>query len=166
MFLLQQGLNYQEAAQNMDFFNTLYLPIIIVLGLVVILFAFLLFRYTFGNWTPENPNPYKGETLGLPRGIFRGVLTIVLLFVAVVFEMNNIAVGNDESNIIEFMTAFKMMIAFYFGSKAVHHVTSDERKKTQIREENRRKASEAMGAQKNAAKPSSSAFGEDEEAAG
>ena len=152
----------------MDMFYTLYLPIIIVLALVVILFAFLLFKYTFGKWTPENPNPYKGETLGLPRGIFRAVLTVVLLFVTVLFEMNNMSLGRDESYIQEFMVAFQMMIAFYFGSKVMHHVTSSERKKTQVKEENRRKASEAaafaQGPQ--SAASASSGIPDDAEAAG
>ena len=144
--ILLQSINFgnaEQAASGMDFFYTLYLPIIIVLALVVILFAFLLFKYTFGNWTPENPNPYAGETLGLPRGIFRGVLTVVLLFVTVLFEMNNLSLGRDESFIQEFMVAFQMMIAFYFGSKVMHHVTASEKKKTQVKEENRRRATEA-----------------------
>lgn len=169
--ILLQNLNLSDPGQaqgGLDFFYTLYLPIIIVLGLVIILFAFLLFKYTFGNWTPENPNPYKGETLGLPRGIFRGVLTIVLLFVTVLFEMNNLSVGRDESYIIEFLVAFQMMIAFYFGSKVMHHISANEKKKTQVKEENRRKATEATayaGAQKSGS-VGSTGIPDDAEAAG
>lgn len=170
--ILLQNVNFGNAEQavgGMDFFYTLYMPIIIVVALVVILFAFLLFKYTFGNWTPENPNPYAGETLGLPRGIFRGVLTVVLLFVTVLFEMNNLSVGRDESYIKEFMVAFQMMIAFYFGSKVMHHVTASEKKKTQLKEENRRKATEASAfAGGSTSKPSSAGTGipDDAEAAG
>ena len=47
--------------------------------------------------------------------------------------MVNIHQGHDESNIIEFLTAFKMMIAFYFGAKVMHHVTSTDRAKVEIK---------------------------------
>lgn len=165
MILLQQGLNYGEMAGQTDFFTTLYLPIIIVLGLVVLLFGFLLYKYTFGKWTPENPNPYKGETLGMPRGIFRGVLTVVLLFTAILFEMHNLSMGRDESNIAEFMVAFQMMIAFYFGSKVMHHLSSTDKKKTQVREENRRAAVEAKAASQPVS-PAMQGIPDDEEAVG
>jgi len=107
-----------------------YLPLAIWMALIVILFAFLLSKYTLGKWTKENPNPYAKETMGLPRGIFRAILTLSLLFAAIVFEMSLIYLGRPESWITEFMTAFQMMIAFYFGSKVMHHVASNDRKKT------------------------------------
>jgi hypothetical protein len=107
----------------------LYLPIGIWLFGILVLFIFLLKKYTFGQWTEHEPNPYKAETLGMPRGIFRGILTLSLLYVAILFEVMNIRLGRDEGNIREFMIAFQMMIAFYFGSKVLHHYASTDSKK-------------------------------------
>jgi hypothetical protein len=90
----------------------------------------LLRRYTFGNWTPEHPNPFAGETFSMPRGIFRGTLTLTLLFVVILIELTNVRIIGLEDEIRELMIAFQMMIAFYFGSKVMHHITATERNKT------------------------------------
>lgn len=69
------------------------------------------------------------ETLGLPRGVMRGVLTLTLLFMVVLLEIFTIRFENFETRIGDFMVAFQMMLSFYFGSKVMHHLTSvDERK--------------------------------------
>ncbi len=119
--------------EDSTFILYFYLPLMIWMVLIVILFAFLMYKYTFGEWTKENPNPYAKETLGLPRGIFRAVLTLSLLFATIVFELVQMKLGRPESWVAEFMTAFQMMIAFYFGSKVMHHVASNDRKKTSER---------------------------------
>ncbi len=115
-----------------DFFWFIYIPIVIWLLLITTLMIFLVVKYTLGKWTAENPNPYEGETLGIPRGVLRGLLTLTLLFVVVIFEVHGVAKGITEEGYMEFVVAFKMMIAFYFGSKVAHHVTSTERKKAEI----------------------------------
>ena len=97
--------------------------------MLIAFFIISLKKYTFGKWTPENPNPYEKETLGLPRGIFRGALTLSLLFIVIIFEVINLTVEGLEKEYEQLMVAFQMMLAFYFGSKVVHHVTAaDERK--------------------------------------
>lgn len=120
-------MNSEDKIFNLYF---LYAPVIIYLVLVVILFVFVIAKYTFGNWTKDNPNPYEKETMGLPRGIFRAVLTLTLLYAAVMFELIHMHIDRPESQMQEFMVAFQMMIAFYFGSKVMHHVASNDRKKT------------------------------------
>lgn len=105
-------------------------PIFFWLALVLAFIIFLFYRYTFGNWSAENPNPYQDETFGMPRGTFRGILTMTLLFVVVILELVNVRIIGFEQEIHEFMVAFQMMIAFYFGSKVMHHVTSADRDKT------------------------------------
>jgi hypothetical protein len=112
---------------------------------MTILFVILLKKYTFGNWTPENPNPYVTETFSMPRGVFRGMLTMSLLFIVMLLEVVNLnfpiqtkegqllLVGDGlflpEERYKELMVAFQMMLAFYFGSKVMHHITkADERK--------------------------------------
>ena len=67
-------------------------------------------------------NPYKDETFGLPRGTIRATLTLTLLFlnIALFFISVYAPPSNIFANRVEFMaTAFLMMIAFYFGTKAV-----------------------------------------------
>ena len=91
-------------------------------------------KYTFGNWTKENPNPYEDETLGLPKGTFRGILTLTIMFVAImleIFTLNDSGNNHYENSIAKFMTAFQMVLAFYFGSQVMSTLTSAETKKTE-----------------------------------
>ncbi len=114
-----------------QFIWQVYIPIGIWLLIVISFFVILLRKYTFGKWTKENPNPYQGETFDMPRGVFRGTLTLSLLFVVMVLELVNVRVVGFEDEIHELMVAFQMMIAFYFGSKVMHHMSSTDRQKTQ-----------------------------------
>lgn len=112
-----------------------YIPLLVWLGLVVIFLIILARKYTFGKWTPENPNPYKNETLGMPRGTMRGVITLTLLVLVALLEVQSLIHPEIEKVIDKLLVAFQMMLAFYFGSKAMHHVTAaDERKTRQILE--------------------------------
>ncbi|MFQ5652144.1 MAG: hypothetical protein ACE5IY_19620 [bacterium] len=97
-------------------------------------------RYTLGNWSEENKNPYENETLAMPRGTFRGILTMSLLFIVMILEvvslkMPIIEFGDKlislEDKIDQLIIAFQMMLAFYFGSKVMHHVTSADARKTE-----------------------------------
>lgn len=112
-----------------EFLWQVLLPIFLWLGLLLAFFIFLFIRYTFGNWTSENPNPYQDETFGMPRGTFRGALTLTLVYVVVILELVNVRIVGFEAEIHEFMVAFQMMIAFYFGSKVMHHITASDKKK-------------------------------------
>ncbi len=123
-------MNTETLNQLPDIYTHIYIPIGIWLIFVILLLTALIIRFTFGKWTKERPNPHRGETLDIPRGVFRGILTLTLLFCAVLFEVYNLKTGHPEENIIEFLTAFKMMIAFYFGAKVAHHVTSAEKSKS------------------------------------
>jgi len=112
-----------------DIFLTVYIPVIVWIGLVVIFLIALIIKFTFGRWTQDNPNPYEKETFALPRGIMRGILTLSLLFVFVLLEVVNILNGKLEEYSAGLLTAFQMMLAFYFGGKAVHHIVSVEKQK-------------------------------------
>lgn len=98
---------------------------------IVLLFILLLRKYTFGKWDKNNPNPYVGETLSIPRGFFRGVLTLTLLFFAVLVQIGHMQFEIDQIKVDDIMMAFKMMLAFYFGSKVMHHLASTDKKKTE-----------------------------------
>jgi len=137
--------------ENSDlFYIVLVFVLVWIIGVIVFL-LFLIKKYTFGHWTTENPNPYVLETFGLPRGVIRGILTLSVLFVILLLEIINLqmplinkngqllSLGNSlfipEERYKEFMIAFQMIIAFYFGSKVMHHITkADERKSKKIAE--------------------------------
>lgn len=122
--------------QNDWLFVTVYGLVVVWLVFMCIVFGILLKKFTFGNWTPENPNPYQGETFGMPRGVFRGFITLSLVFIVMLLEIVNLVTEGLEGKIDQLLVAFQMMLAFYFGSKVMHHVTSaDERKNTQAQEE-------------------------------
>lgn len=116
----------------MQYIWQVYIPIMVWLVIVLTFFIILLKKYTFGNWSEEHPNPYAGETFDMPRGIFRGTLTLSLLFIVVILELVNVRIIGFENEISELMVAFQMMIAFYFGSKVMHHMTSTDRRKTEV----------------------------------
>ena len=110
-------------------FQWLYIPLAIWLVLVVLLMVLLLRKYTFGQWSPEHPNPYRLETMGLPRGVMRGILTLTLLVVVVLLQVLALRFEDLQTRMGDFMVAFQMMLSFYFGSKVVHHLGKvDERK--------------------------------------
>ena len=121
--------------QNDWLFISVYALVAIWLIVVCVVFGILLKKFTFGDWTEEHPNPYQGETFGMPRGVFRGFLTLSLLFIVMLLEIVNLVTEGLEGKIDQLLVAFQMMLAFYFGSKVMHHITSaDERKTTQVHE--------------------------------
>jgi uncharacterized membrane protein len=89
----------------------------------------LLYDFTFKDWGSKE-NPYKDETLGLPRGTLRGVLTLTLLIVVVVLVCTSMVVKPLRGGFDSLVDAFEIMLAFYFGSKIMHHVTDSDKKKT------------------------------------
>ena len=116
---------------------------------VIVLLLILIKKYTFGHWTAENPNPYALESFGLPPGVMRGILAMSLLIIVLLLELINLqmpimnkngellAVNGSlflpEERYKELMVAFQMMLAFYFGSKVMHHIAQvDERKSDKI----------------------------------
>jgi len=66
----------------------------------------------------------------MPRGVFRGMLTLSLLYVFILFEVANLHIVGLELEMEGLVVGFQMMLAFYFGSKVMHHVTSADRDKS------------------------------------
>ena len=116
----------------LEYFAAIYIPVMIWLILSLIFIVIMFKKYTFGDWTKENPNPCDGETFNMPRGTFRGILTLSLLFITVVIELANVKIIGLEAEFSEFMAAFQMMIAFYFGAKVMHHINSVDKTKTKM----------------------------------
>lgn len=112
-----------------EFLWQVLLPIFMMLALVLGFIILLFKRFTFGHWTKEHPNPYESETFGMPRGTFRGILTLCMLWLIVILELVNVRIIGFETEIAELMVAFQMVVGFYFGAKVMHHVTSQDTKK-------------------------------------
>jgi hypothetical protein len=109
-----------------------YVPILIWSVLLICYIIWLSNKYTFGKWDQDkNKNPYCDETLGMPRGTMRGLLTLTVLFVAIVLEVFTLQYDKHEQNTHEFIVAFQMVLAFYFGSQIMGQVTSAEKARTE-----------------------------------
>ena len=70
---------------------------------------------------PEpDKNPYEKDSFGLPSGSVRGILALTALVMFMLVEgVNLYAPGNLEDQFGGLVTALQMVLAFYFGSKAV-----------------------------------------------
>lgn len=65
-------------------------------------------------------NPYRRDSFGLPPGTIRGVLALTVMIVFVVAEVARAFGGNVEADrVADIRTVFEMVLAFYFGSRAV-----------------------------------------------
>jgi len=115
----------------------MYGVVVLWIALIVILLAVLIRRYTLYDpsvWSKDT-HPFLGETFALPRGIFRGILTLSLLVLVLLVEIVSLARGGLEQHVDQLLTAFQMMLAFYFGGKVMHHVTSADRDKEKARQQ-------------------------------
>lgn len=90
----------------------------------------LINEYTLKDWG-DKVNPYESETLGLPRGTLRAVLTLTLLVVVVILVCASMVITPLRGGFESLVDAFQVMLAFYFGSKIMHHITESDKKKSQ-----------------------------------
>lgn len=111
--------------------NTVLVPMIIWIVLMLILLLVFMIKYPLKKTGASGhaSNPYEKETMAIPRGMIRGVLSITILIGAVLFQIYALRFFDSEERISSFMTAFEIMLGFYFGSKVVHHLTSADRDK-------------------------------------
>lgn len=114
----------------LEYYMSVYMPVMVWLIISTIFIVVMFRKYTFGDWTKENPNPCEGETFNMPRGTIRGILTMSLLFITVVIELANVRIVGLEAEFSDFLAAFQMMVAFYFGAKVMHHINSVDKTKT------------------------------------
>ena len=115
---------------RLEYYMSVYMPVMVWLIISTVFIVVMFQKYTFGDWTKENPNPNEGETFNMPRGTIRGILTMSLLFITVVIELANVRIVGLEAEFSEFLAAFQMMVAFYFGAKVMHHINSVDKTKT------------------------------------
>lgn len=108
--------------------------VILWLALVTIWFVKMLKKYT---WNPkmQESGVFSKETLNMPRGTLRGALTLTLLVVVIIFVGVTMFVTQLKGQFDTLINAFELMIAFYFGSKVMHHITSSDKEKTRKKSE-------------------------------
>jgi L-asparagine transporter-like permease len=117
--LLISTLNY--LLPDADKFRQIYPALMLIalflwLILMAVFLVYLMRKYDTRRF-PENP--YKNETLGLPPGTIRAVLTMTLLMLIIVAEIYILVYGRKEEDIQYLHTGFQMMLAFYFGTRVV-----------------------------------------------
>ena len=72
-----------------------------------------------GELTAPAGNPYAGESFGLPPGAVRGMLALTALVMFLVVEVINVFRPDTEKRFDQLITAFMMVLAFYFGARVV-----------------------------------------------
>jgi H+/gluconate symporter-like permease len=107
-----------------------YIPLMIWFIVMLIFLAILIKKFPLRKWEKGEDNPYKTETMGIPRGTIRGIISITLLIGAVLLQIYALMYLENDEKISGFMNAFEIMLAFYFGSKVLHHVASVDKNKT------------------------------------
>jgi len=122
-----------------DAFSNAYLTFVLALFIVWFLGIILFLIYMVFKHDPvKNPDsPYIEQTLSLPPGVFRGILTITLLLAVVLLEgyaLTNIDNYQEIQKVLDpLLTAFQLMIAFYFGTKMVGIVSGKGKGETRAK---------------------------------
>jgi len=93
--------------------------------------------------TAPTGNPYAGESFGLPPGVVRGMLALTALVMFLVIEVINVFRPDTEKRFDQLITAFMMVLAFYFGSRAVGALQSQPGDRTGKEESREEKGLEA-----------------------
>jgi len=82
-----------------------------------------------GQTDEPTENPNAGQTLGLPPGTLRGTIALTLLVCSIALAIASLGMDSNVKvntflvdNFDFFKTAFLMMIAFYFGNKALETI--------------------------------------------
>ncbi len=88
-------------------------------------------KFTFH---PEK-NPYEHESLGIPPGTLRGMITLTLLIVVVVMVSMSLMVQDFQDHYESLVDAFQLMISFYFGGKILDRVNTADKEKAVLRAE-------------------------------
>ena len=125
--------------------NTSVVTIVIVailawFALIAFVFALLLVKFTLNR---DKPNPHAGETFAMPPGVFRGILTLSVLFVVLLLEGANIGLLREDAAqwetfqkaIQPLVIGFQMILSFYFGGKIVGQLANADRDKSKNRVE-------------------------------
>ncbi|HEY6098563.1 MAG TPA: hypothetical protein VIW03_03995, partial [Anaeromyxobacter sp.] len=72
-------------------------------------------------------NPYGRDSFGLPPGTVRGALALTAAVMFIAIEIVNLFEPDTETRFAQLVTAFQMVLAFYFGSRAVEVLQAAQR---------------------------------------
>lgn len=104
--------------------------VVLIAWLVVVIYWLnkMMDKYTYGVQAAGEKweNPYRDETLGLPPGTLRAILTLTIMIVVIVLVFVS---GAYE----EIITAFEIILAFYFGGRLVNNVSLNDKLKSESR---------------------------------
>lgn len=127
------GAELPDLAEKMDqaIRTTVFLPLLIWIILVIVFLWLLVKKYPLGIYSRKSnlENPYKLETMGIPRGVIRGILALTVLVAVVLFQIYALRFLESDEKISSFISAFEIVLGFYFGAKVVHHITASDKNK-------------------------------------
>jgi len=116
--------------------STLYYPsdfyfwvVGIWLAVVILFLAVMITKFTCRNWPADCPNPYQEETLGMPPGVLRSLLTlslVVFIFLIELYRFQYPFALEEFSKLL--IQGFEIMLGFYFGTKALQTLSNNETK--------------------------------------
>ncbi len=76
-------------------------------------------------------NPYKNDSFGLPPNTIRGIIALTAIVLFAVMEGVNIFSSRPiEESYTHLIAVVEMVVAFYFGSKAIESLKAESAKKT------------------------------------
>lgn len=83
-------------------------------------------KYPLNSWSRDEPNPFQDETLSMPRGTIRAIIAISVLVISVSLEILGVIFEKIPKERIYLVETLQIIVAFYFGSKVLNHVTASE----------------------------------------
>lgn len=92
---------------------------------IIIYFWTMLRKYTLKDWI-TNPNPYKEETLGIPKGTIRTILALSMLFMFILIHVYSIAFEGIPTEAVD--NATYLVLGFYFSDRVIGKIVNGKKK--------------------------------------
>lgn len=84
---------------------------------------FMFKKYTFS----KKENPYKDQSLGLPKGSIRGILALTMVMLFVTAHIHGMNTGEALANLESIDNATMLVLAFYFADKTVRGIRNGKK---------------------------------------
>jgi hypothetical protein len=125
--------------EGREFTLLLFVPMMVWIGLIIALFVLLLVKYTLSR--KGGHKLHRDQTFAMPPGIFRGILTLSVLFAVLLLQVVGVRFLAEEGSawlrfqdaIDPLVVAFQMILSFYFGAKIIGHLADVDRDKSRDR---------------------------------
>ena len=145
------GLDLNDSHSARQFYSLCAMALMLLwIGILIVYYAWAIYFYNINlgltnqdwaeirerkQYVPEgvtevpSDNPNASQTLGLPPGTLRGTIALTLLVCSIALAIASLGMDSNikvntflVDNFDFFKTAFLMMIAFYFGNKALESI--------------------------------------------